>query len=489
MHKTDIVIIGAGAVGCAVARELSRYNLRVLVVDKRADVGGDASKSNSSIICSGFDCPPNTLESQLCLSQRAIVEQVVRDLDVPFKVCGALMPAISREQFALLPKIQDEAFQNHVYDVEYMSPEEILELEPEVNPKLLGGLYIPRDAVIDPFLFVVAMAENAAENGAEFLLNCEVTGIRCSDGEVKEIETTKGVLATSYVINAAGLFCDEVAAMAGECDFTVKPRKGQFFILDKKTSCTISHIVYPIPTPETRGKLLLPTIHGNILLGPTAEDLEDKQDHATTADQLAAVERECRQLVPNIRVSDAITQYCGLRPNRIPAGFHFNLSWKSKGYLGISGVRSTGISTCLAIAKYVCKTLGDAGLLLSQKKGFLRTRRGIVQFRDAGLEQREELIKQDVSYGRIVCRCESVTEAEIIQAIHRPIGARSADAIKRRLRAGMGRCQGGFCGPRVLEILARELKVPIERIDKDLSGSYMAVGQLRTEPGVNAIQA
>ena len=479
MYKTDVVVIGAGAVGCAVARELSRYNLRVMVVDKRADVGGDASKSNSSIICSGFDCPPHTLESQLCLSERAMIEQVVHDLDIPFRVCGAVMPAVTEEQFALLPKIYNEAFENHVYDVELMSPAEILDMEPEVNPALLGGLYIPRDAVIDPFLFVVAMAENAAENNVDFLLNCEVLNIHCSGGEVTEIETARGKIETRYVINAAGLFCDEIAAMVNECDFTVKPRKGQFFILDKNTPCKISRIVYPIPTPETRGKLLLPTIHGNILLGPTAEDLDDKEAHTTSTEQLAAVELECRQLVPNIRVSDTITQYCGLRPNRIPAGFYISLSKKTKGYLGISGVRSTGMSTCLAIAKYACKMLEEAGLLFSRKKGFIRTRRGIVRFSEASSEQREELIKREAGYGKIICRCESVTEAEIKQAIHRPVGAASVDAIKRRLRAGMGRCQGGFCGPRIIEILARELDVPLEQINKDLSESYMVYGQSR----------
>jgi len=479
MYKADIVVIGAGAVGCAIARELSRFNTRIMVVDKRADVGGDASKSNSSIICSGFDCPPHTLESWLCLSERAIIEQVVHELDIPFRVCGAVMPAITDEQFALLPKIYTESYDNHVYDVELMSPKEILEIEPEVNPALLGGLYIPRDAVIDPFLFVVAMAENAAENNVEFLLDCEVTGIRRSNGEITEIETTKRTIATRYVINAAGLFCDKIAAMVDECDFTVKPRKGQFFILDKNTPCKISHIVYPIPTPETRGKLLLPTIHGNILLGPTAEDVDDKETHSTSADQLLAVAEECRQLVPNIRVSDTITQYCGLRPNRIPAGFNISLSKKTKGYLGISGVRSTGMSTCLGIAKYVCKMLEDAGFLMSRKQGFIRERRGIVRFSDASLEEREELIKREAGYGKIICRCESVTEAEIREAIQRPIGGRSVDAIKRRLRAGMGRCQGGFCGPRIIEILARELEVPLEKIDKDLAGSGMVSGQLR----------
>ena len=324
MYQADIVVVGAGVVGTAVARELSKYDLKVIVVDKRDDVGGDASKSNSSIICSGFDCPPNTLESELCRSSRAMVEQVVKDLDVPFKVCGAIMPAVTQQQLDILPHIYDDAYENHVYDVEYLSPEQILEMEPEINPNVLGGLYIPGDAVIDPFLYVVAQAENAAANGVEFLLRAEVKDIVVEDGAVTAVETTRGTIKTNYVINAAGLFCDEVAKMADECDdFVVKPRKGQFYILDRNTPCKTEHIVYPIPTPETRGKLLLQTIHGNMLLGPTAEDLEDKEDHSVTAEELEGVERDCKNLVPNIRVRDTITQYCGLRPNRIePFGDH-----------------------------------------------------------------------------------------------------------------------------------------------------------------------
>ena len=386
-YKSDIVIIGAGAVGVAIAREFAKYKKKVMVVDKRDDVGGDASKSNSSIICSGFDCPPNTLESRLCLASRAMIDKVVEELDIPFKACGAIMPAFTQEQMNLLPQIYKEAYENQVYDVEYISAKQILEMEPEVNPDVLGGLYIPRDAVIDPFLFVVAEAENAADNGVEFLLDAEVTDIHVIDGRVRSVETSKGMIETCYVINAAGLFCDEIARMVGEGgDFTVKPRKGQFYILDKNTPCKTSRIIYPIPTPETRGKLLLQTIHGNMLLGPTAEDLEDKDDHSVTAKELE--------------------------------------------------------------------------------------------------ERRAKLIRENPLYGRVICRCETVTEAEIVEAIRRPVGAKTVDAVKRRVRAGTGRCQGGFCAPKVIEILARELGIPVTQIRKNLIGSDMLSGMLRKEKEV-----
>ena len=479
--RADIVVIGAGAVGTAIARELAKYHVRVIVVDKRDDVGGDASKSNSSIIVTGFDCPPHSMEAAFCRSERAMIDRVVQELDVPFKVCGALMPAVTEEQMAVLPGILHDAYENEAFDVEYLSGQQILEKEPEINPAVLGGLYIPREAVIDPFLFVVAMAENAAENGVEFRLNAEVKAIVTENGRVTAVETTRGRIETKYVINAAGLFCDAVADMVGERDgFVVKPRKGQFFILDKNTPVKTSHIIYPIPTPETRGKLLLQTIHGNMLLGPTAEDLEDKEDHSVTAEGLAGIESDCKRLVPNIRVQDAITEYCGLRPNRIPAGFHLGFGSHTEGYYGISGIRSTGVSTCLSIAKYVVKEFREAGVALEQNFDFKRERKGIEKFSEATEARQAELIAADPLYGRIICRCETVTEAEIVQAIRRPVGARTLDAVKRRVRAGTGRCQGGFCGPKVMEILARELGVSISEIEKNRQGSYLLTGTLRT---------
>lgn len=483
-YKSDIVIIGAGAVGVAIAREFAKYKKKVIVVDKRDDVGGDASKSNSSIICSGFDCPPHTLESELCLASRAMIDRVAKELDIPFKVCGAIMPAVTQEQMDILPQIYRDAYENHVYDVEYISADEILKIEPEVNPDVLGGLYIPRDAVIDPFLFVVAEAENAAVNGVEFLLDAVVTEINVRNGKVREVETSRGTIETDYVINAAGLYCDEIARMAGEGgDFTVKPRKGQFYILDKNTPCKTSHIIYPIPTPETRGKLLLQTVHGNMLLGPTAEDLEDKEDHSVTACELEEVERDCRRLVPNICIQDAVTQYCGLRPNRIPAGFHIGFGEKTEGYFGISGVRSTGISTSLGIAKYVVHQFEEAGVPLERNYAFDPVRRGIERFSEADDRRKAELIRENPLYGRVICRCETVTEAEIVEAIRRPVGAKTVDAVKRRVRAGTGRCQGGFCTPKVIEILARELRIPVTEVRKNLLGSNMLSGMLREEKG------
>ena len=480
MYQADIVIVGTGVVGCAIARELSRYDVKVLVVDKRDDVGGDASKSNSSIAITGFDCPPGSLEAALCHETRAQFDRVTQELDVPFRVCGALMPAITPEQMERLPAIYEEAMANGVTDVVYLTPQEILAKEPEINPAVLGGLYIPREAVIDPFLYVVALAENAAENGVEFLLRAEVTGITTENGTITAVETTAGTIRTKYVINAAGLFGDEVAQMAGEGEgYTVKPRKGQFFILDRNTPCKTEAVIYPIPTPTSRGKLLLQTVHGNMLLGPTAEDGEDKFDHSTTAEELSGIERDCKALVPGIRVADTITQYSGLRPNRTPAGFHIAFGTKTVGYFEVGGVRSTGVSCSLGIARYVADEFRKAGVELKEKDSFTPTRRGIPRFSEADNQQRAQLIAADPLYGRVICRCETVTEGEIVEAIRRKPGATTVDGVKRRLRAGMGRCQGGFCGPKVMEILSRELGIPMEQVEKNLPGSYLTVGPVR----------
>jgi len=479
MRKTDVVIIGAGAVGCAIARELSKYKVDVVVVDKNEDVGGDASKSNSAIIHTGYDAAPGTLESQLVVAANPMYDAIARDLDVPFARIGAILPAVTDEQYERLPEIKEKAFRNHVYDVEFKTGEELLAMEPELNPAVKGGLYIPRESIIDPFILVQALAENADQNGVEFLLGSRVTGIETGEGTVKSVETTSGRIETKYVINCAGLYCDEIAAMVGKADYKVVARKGQFFILDKNTHCKVNHIVLPIPTKVTKGKLMCPTIHGNMLVGPTAEDQESKTDKSTSVEGLASVAEEVRGLVPNVNVRDSITQYSGLRPNRDPEGLHFDVYDDLAGYINLSGIRSTGLTLSVAMGKYVVQQMQYRGARLEFKENFISRRRGIVRFAELAPEEQEALIQKNPLYGNVICRCETITEAEILDAIHRPLGAQSMDGVKRRVRAGMGRCQGGFCGPKVLEILARELACEPARINKNEPGSYMVTGRTR----------
>ena len=479
MIKTDVVVIGAGAVGCAVARELSKYQVNVVVVEKNEDVGGDASKSNSAIIHTGYDASPGTLESQLVVAANPMYDELVRDLEVPFARIGAILPAITDEQFEKLPAIKEKAFQNRVYDVEYKTREELLAMEPNLNPQVKGGLWIPRESIIDPFILVQAYAENAYANGVRFLLNTRVTGITTENGKVKSVQTTGEEIETSYVINCAGLYCDEIAEMVGKATYKVVARKGQFFILDKNTSCQVNHIVLPIPTKITKGKLMCPTIHGNMLVGPTAEDQESKTDKSTTAEGLASITADVRNLIPNVNVRDTITQYCGLRPNRVPEGLNFDIWDDLEGYVNLSGVRSTGLTLSVAMGTYVVQQLLARGAGWARKENFIAKRKGIVKFSECTREEQDALVKENPLYGNVICRCETVTEAEILDAIHRPLGARSMDAVKRRVRAGMGRCQGGFCGPKVIEILARELGCSPEDICKNNAGSNMVTGSTR----------
>lgn len=479
MRNTDVLIIGAGAVGCSIARELTKYQVRVLVVEKKEDVGGDASKANSAIIHTGYDASPDTLESQLVVAANPMYDKLTKDLDVPFSRIGGILPAITQEQYEKLPALKEKAFKNRVYDVEYLSGEELLKMEPNLNPETKAGLYIPRESIIDPFLLVVGYAENAQQNGADFLLGTEVTGIHKKQGKITAVETTAGEISCKWVINAAGLHCDEIAAMVGKNDYTVNPRKGQFYVLDKNTSCKVEHIILPIPTKVTKGKLMCPTIHGNMLVGPTAEDLSDKEDRSTDAAGLKSVAEDVRHLIPNVNLRDTITQYSGLRPNRNPEGLHVDTYDDLTNYVNLSGVRSTGLTASASLGKYVAQTLLKLGMPAEMNPDFNPVRKGIVRFRELTREQQDQMIQKDPLYGRVICRCETITEGEIVAAIHSPIPARSMDAVKRRVRAGLGRCQGGFCGPRVLEILARELGVSAEEINKNDKGSYMIAGKVR----------
>ena len=473
MLKTDVLVIGAGAVGCAIARELTKYQVKVTVVDKNEDVGGDASKSNSGLTSTSATMPVGTLECKIRSIAHSMVDSVCRDLDVPIIHCGSIAPVLYPEQMENVPKLLEKAFQNGVYDYEFLPKEDILAMEPTLNPDILGGIYSPRDNQINQFLLVVAEAENAAENGVEFLLDCKVLGIDVANGKIEKVCTSKGDIAATWVINAAGMYCDEIAKMVDECDFTIHPRKGEFFVFSHNTPVKVSHIISSVPCAKTRGVLVIPTVDNNMIIGPTADDVEDKTDKMTTREGLDSVRAQALAMIPGLRFEDTVAQFVGARPTRTPEGYNILVSEKARGYVGISGVRSTGLTASLALAKYVAHEMQEAGLVLDRKVGWIRTRRGIVRFSDKTDEEKDALIAADPLYGKIVCRCEQVTESEILQAIRRPVGAKTLDAVKRRVRAGMGRCQGGFCSPLVIEILSRELGIPEEEIRKRGEKAYM----------------
>lgn len=477
-QKADLVIIGAGAVGTALARELSPLALKILVVDRLHDVGGDASKSNSAIIHTGFDAPPGTLESRLVTEANPLYDALCRDLDIPFRRVGAVLVALTEEEEAELPYILEKARANGVPDVERLEAAAIRRMEPAVNPSVRCGLLVPRESVIDPFLLVVAQAEVAASNGVEFSTGREVTGLE-SRPDGFRIATSRGDIEASFLVNAAGLFTDRLSAMLGIKDFTVHPRRGQFHVLDRAAPVNVARIILPVPTKTTKGRLLAPTVHGNWLMGPTAEELEDRLTHRTTREGLAEVVRDVRRLVPSVDPAWAITQYDGLRPVRTPDGFHLRPFREVPGYLELSGIRSTGVTASVAVARYAAGLLHEMGLSARTRPNPVTRRKGIPCFRDADPAARAALVESDPLYASVICRCETVTEAEILQAIRRIPGARDLDGIKRRVRAGLGRCQAGFCGTRIPGILARETGCTVQEVTKKGPGSRILDGDAK----------
>lgn len=475
-QEKDVVVIGAGAIGSAIARELSKYELDVVLVEKNEDVGGCASKSNSGTIVTGYDSPPGSLESILSVNSNPMFDKVCEELEVPFKRIGALQVGYSDEDLETLHEGHRKAIENRVLDVELIGGDEARRREPALSGEVTGALYIPREGIVNVFDLLTAYAENAAENGVEVLTSTRALSIEKKNGRVTAVKTDRGDISTRYVINAAALHADEIADTVGLKYFRNYPRKGQFFVLDKNLPYAPKHIIAPIPTPITRGKLLTPSIDGNLLVGPTAENLEDKNDKSTTAAGLADILKEVRRMVPAINPRDSVTQFAGLRPARDPAEYSIRAFDELHGYIEVNGI-TQGVSCSLSASVWVAELLKSRGLEFRRKGDYRPHRKAIVKFSECGREEQARLIAADPRYGNIICRCETVSEAEIVEAIRR--GARSMDAIKRRVRAGMGRCQGGFCGPRVVEILARELGRHPEEICKNEPGSMLLAGTSR----------
>lgn len=472
--------------GCAIARELSRFQLKVALVEKEEDICALTGKANSAIIHTGFDAPVGSLEAKLVVAANPMYDQLAQELDFPFQRVGALLVAVTEEQWQLLPELQRKALRNGVFDVRLLGREQVWALEPELSDQVYGGLAIPRESIVSPYEMAIAMAENAIANGVEFFLGNRVTGIEMAGGAVQAVNTTRGKIKTSWVINAAGMYCDEVAQMVGKCDFTITPRRGEFFIMDKEAPYNLRHIILPVPTRISKGILISPTVSGNLLVGPTAEDVEDKLDTRVTAAGLAQVMAEAQKLLPSLSPTHTITQYAGLRPVRHPEGYTIEASRQSRGYIGISGIRSTGVTSAPAVAAYVRDLAEEVGLKLVPRSNFNPIRRRPKPFASMTNQERAAAVEADPRWGHVVCRCEHVTEAEILGAIHSPLGARSLDAIKRRTRAGMGRCQGGFCGVRVPFILARELGIPPTAVTKKGPGSELLTRPTKAQGGCHA---
>lgn len=471
--RADVVIIGAGVLGATLARELAKYHTSVVVVEKNRDVGGYSSKSNGATITAAQDAEVGSIQPGLKIASLHMYQNhICEELDLEIRRVGALTVALNEEELCGLRQLEQQGIANHYYNAQPMSPEKAHELVPSLTNEMTGALWSPDDCIIDVFELVFANMENAIENGVQLLLDTEVTNIVRQDGAVQLIRTSRGDIETRFVVNCAGAFADRIANMVGVDDYHNVAKAGEIFILDKELPYAPKCLVNPMPTHITRGILIVPTLHGNLLLGPTVEYRNDVCDASTSRAKLDEIIEKTRRYIPAINAKDSVTQFTGVRPTIDKGGWTMRAVREVKGYLEAVGITG-GVGAAPAIAVHMRELLSEEGLKLRRKDDFNPIRVGIKRFNQMSDRERDAHIKQNPAYGNVICRCETVTEAEIVEAIHRMPPAQTLDAVKRRLRAGMGRCQGGFCSTRVVEILARELKTPVETVCKNEQGSEL----------------
>lgn len=479
---TDILIIGSGITGCAVARELSRFSDSVTVLEKEDDVAEGATKANSGIVHAGYDALPGTKKALYNIRGAKLYPGLCAELGVPYRKNGALVIALDNSDRKTVSQLKDRGIQNGVSSLEILETAEVLQLEPNINPRVVCALYVPDSAVVSPYELAFAMADDAALNGVSFRFNETVLSVsRLSDGRFS-VNTQTGSYRCKALVNCAGTSGADIHNQLSSEKLTMVYRRGQYYLLDRSSKLPFDRTVFQCPSVLGKGVLVSPTVHGNLLLGPTAEDIIDPRDTATTPDGLDEIIRKASLTWPGITVRNNITNFSGIRAHLTVDDFVVGPDSSCPGYFDAIGIESPGLSSAPAIAE----DLGSAVvsfLKLKKKNNLISCPLRPRSFRDMSDEEKAEAIAADPSNGNIICRCETVTEAEIRASIRRPVGARSVDAVKRRTRAGMGRCQGGFCLPRVASIISEETGIPMEKITKNggsgflLSGSITSLGE------------
>lgn len=460
----DVIIIGAGVSGCAVARELSRYELDICVLEKESDVCEGTSKANSGIVHGGFDAKPGTLKAKLNVLGNQMMDEMAEKLDFPFRRNGAMVVCQSKEEMAVLEELMERGKKNGVEGMEMLSRSQALLLEPNLADTVYAAIHIPSSGIVCPFEMNLAYAENAVQNGVQFHLETEVKQIEKMENGFRVL-TDKGMFETRFLINAAGVYADIFHNMVSREKIHITPRRGEYCLLDKNAGNLVERTIFQIPTPKGKGVLVTPTVHGNLLIGPTAADITDKEGTETTSDGLEEVMKKCTKSVKNIPKRQIITSFAGLRAHEDDGDFIIQEVKDAKGFIDVAGIESPGLSSVPAIGVYVRDIM--AGLTeLREKKEFCEHRKIITRISELSREEQNGLIQENPAYGQIVCRCEGVTMGEILDAIHRPLGATTLDGIKRRTRAGMGRCQAGFCTPKNMELLVEELHLELKDIRK-----------------------
>lgn len=471
----DVLIIGAGVTGCAIARELSHTGLKIALSDAYDDVAMGASRANSAIVHAGYDCVPGTLMAKLNVRGNEMFDDVCESLNVPLLRVGSFVIAFGEEDEKELNNLLERGRANGVPGLEIISGERAREMEPKLSDDVTAALWAPTAGITCPYELTIAMSENARANGADILLRKRAAAIDYANDEftVKFEDGTS--VSAKYVVNAAGVYADEVARLIGDDSFTISPRKGEYMLLDKQALC-VGTVIFQTPSKLGKGVLVSPTVDGNIFAGPTAQDKVEKNDTQTTPEGLAELKKFSLKSVPTLNLRQVITSFAGVRAQPSTGDFIIRPSDKNARFIHAAGICSPGLSSAPAIAEYVRGLIKEAGADTAERADAIYVREHAKPFRQMDADERAEAYKRNPLYGRIICRCETVTEAEIVDAIHR--GATTVDGVKRRTRAGMGRCQGGFCAPRVMEILSRELGVPTESLTKFGGKSYMVAGKL-----------
>lgn len=502
-HKeTDVLIIGGGVTGTALARELSKYAVSVMLLEKEVDLAFGTSKANSGIVHSGIHDRPGSLKARLCVEGNRMYPLMAQELDFLYRNNGAVVVARQEDEIPALKRLMEQGQQNGVTGVRLIGRDALLALEPHLAPDMAGALVMPSGGIVIPFDLVYALAENAAANGVEIVLRAQVTAIKEEDGAftvqvthstgqtvqttvqkaqtfqmtVQSAQAFQMTVRAKYIVNAAGLHAGKVAGLIGDDAINIHPRKGEEYLLDRRLAGFIRHTVFPLPTPVSKGILIIPTVEGNIMLGPTAYATDSFDDCGTTAAGWREVFDYVRQLAPELKASDLITSFAGLRAASSQGDFIIGPSAVSQRFIHAAGMESPGLTAAPAAARLICEHLQEAGLSMKPKSRFNPIRK-VIRLRDLSAPEQAHLMQQDAAYSKIVCRCEYVSEGEIRDAIHR--GATTLDGVKLRTRSGMGRCQGGFCTPKIIGILSRELGVPPERITKRGQESPLLAGRLR----------
>lgn len=475
----DVIIIGGGVVGCSVARELSRFDADILLLERGNDVSVGTSKANSGIVHGGYDAKPGTLKAKFNVAGNAMFDALARELDFPFKRNGSMVLCFDKADIGKLFELKEQGVKNGVQGLYVLEGYEAVKaMEPYVSENVVAALVVPNGGIVSPYEMTIAYAENAATNGVEFRFGSEVTAIDRIDGGL-QVTCADGFTAQAkYVVNAAGVYADVINNMISPDKMHITARKGDYELLDKTCGYMTSHTLFQMPTKMGKGVLVTPTCHGNILVGPTATDVTDKDDVATTPEELASAFDRALLTMPSLNRRNIITQFSGLRAHLDTDDFVIGESAAVKGLYNVAGIESPGLSSAPAIAVHVAEEIAKK-LSLGKNANFVAERKGIPHFATLSDEERKKLVAENSLYGRIVCRCETVTEGEIVEAIRRKPGAVDMDGVKRRTRQGMGRCQAGFCTPRVMEILSRELGVPMTEVTKRGGNSQFVIGRTK----------